>query len=270
MMNTNDLSAYFTKVGLIDSPPHSVEGLTELHNAQHRRMPFENFDIQLGRGVSLVLENIIDKLVYHERGGYCFELNELMFQVLQSIGFKAQRMLARVHKGPEPTGRSHQFNLVELENQVWIVDTGFGSHTPRAPLPLTFDTEIKTDLQTFRLVRDEVFGSMLQILEENEQGDLAWQNLYSFDMTHVCNGDIQNSNFFVSNYPESLFVLNRVVTFPLENGIAILFNHSLKLIQGGITTEIELKEDESYLSALKEYFGIELDAWIEDLKPISA
>ncbi|MGF1753541.1 arylamine N-acetyltransferase [Vibrio makurazakiensis] len=267
-MNTKDLSAYFSKVGLVDNPSVSVKGLAELHHAQHRKMPFENFDIQLGKGVSVELEDIVQKLVYSERGGYCFELNELMYQVLDTSGFKVTRQLARVHKGPTPTGRSHQFSLVDLDGELWIVDTGFGSHTPRAPLPLNFDVDIHTDIQTFRFVKDEVFGSMLQIFEKNEEGDMHWQNLYSFDFAHVCPGDIHTSNFFVSSYPESFFFKNRIASCPTEHGVAILFNHNLKLITNGVVEELELQEDDSYLAAVKQHFGIELGETVNVLKAI--
>ncbi|WP_394246791.1 arylamine N-acetyltransferase [Vibrio profundi] len=268
MMTTNDLAAYFTKMGLVDNPPVTVEGLTTLHRAQHRRIPFENFDIQLGRSVSVDFTDIVEKIVHNERGGYCFELNELMYQVLDASGFKVTRQLARVHKGPEPTGRSHQFSLVELNDQKWVVDTGFGSHTPRTPLPLEYGVEIKTDIQTFRFVKSEVYGSMLQVYEKNEEGILDWQNLYSFEFAHVCAGDIQTSNFFVSCYPESFFFKNRIAAFPSENGIVLLFNHSLKLVSQGAITEIELQEDDSYLEAIKHHFGIDLGVPIQELKPV--
>jgi len=270
MISTNDLTAYFAKIGLVDNPPATIEGLTALHRAQHRRIPFENFDIQLGKGVSVDFDDIVQKIVYHERGGYCFELNELMYQALIASGFNAVRQLARVHKGPEPTGRSHQFSLVELNGQKWVVDIGFGSHTPRTPLPLDYGVEIKTDIQTFRFVKNEVYGSMLQVYERNEEGDLHWQNLYSFEFAHVCAGDIHTSNFFVSSYPESFFFKNRIAAFPTENGIALLFNHSLKLITPEGTKEVGLQEDDTYLEVIKRHFGIELDMPIQALKHIAA
>lgn len=268
MITTNDLSAYFLKIGLVDNPSLTIDGMTALHNAQHRCMPFENFDIHLGKGVSVELDDIVQKLVYTQRGGYCFELNELMFQALNVSGFKVKRQLARVHKGPEPTGRSHQVSLVNLDGQMWVVDTGFGSHTPRSPLPIVFDREISTDTQVFRFIKDELFGDMLQIHEKNEEDYFEWQSLYSLDYAHVCNGDIQTSNFFVSHSPGSFFVGNRIAAFPLANGIVTLLNHSIKVVENNEVREIALKESESYIVALKEHFGIVLDVHVGDLKAL--
>ncbi len=73
-MNNTDLQAYLDKVGVTQTLDTSIETLFTLHRAQQRKLPFENFDIVLGHGVSISEQDIIDKLVYHNRGGYCFEL----------------------------------------------------------------------------------------------------------------------------------------------------------------------------------------------------
>lgn len=99
---------------------------------------------------------------------------------------------------------------------------------------------------------------------------MHWQNLYSFEFAHVCAGDIQTSNFFVSSYPESFFFNNRIAAFPTDKGSVLLFNHSLKLISEGITTEIELQEDDTYLDAIQRHFGIDLAAPIQALKPVAS
>lgn len=87
-MNKTDLNAYLTKLGLPSELPADLESLHKIHVAQHRCLPFENFDISLQRGISVEIEDIIQKTVYHSRGGYCFELNGLMLDVLKTSGLK--------------------------------------------------------------------------------------------------------------------------------------------------------------------------------------
>ena len=77
-MNNTDLQAYLDKIGVAQALDINIELLFKLHINQQRKLPFENFDIALGKGVSISERDIIDKLVYHNRGGYCFELNGLI------------------------------------------------------------------------------------------------------------------------------------------------------------------------------------------------
>ncbi|MEO5894881.1 MAG: arylamine N-acetyltransferase [Vicinamibacterales bacterium] len=45
--------------------------LRRLHAAHVAAIPFENLAILMGHGVSLVLDDLVDKLVVGRRGGYC-------------------------------------------------------------------------------------------------------------------------------------------------------------------------------------------------------
>ncbi|CAH1538548.1 putative Arylamine N-acetyltransferase [Vibrio owensii] len=265
-MNNTDLKAYLNKIGVTQQLDVSVDTLFALHNAQHRRLPFENFDIALGKGISTSEQDIINKLVYHERGGYCFELNGLLLRVLQQVGFKARPLLGRVHLSGTPSGRTHQFTLVTLGDEKWIVDAGFGSNTPRAPLPFVINQPIHTDLQTFRFVEDERVGYMLQIQSYDDANQ--WIDMYSLDFEHVFDGDIVCGNHYASTSPHSRFTSSRVATLATEFGIITLANHTLKHRLNSEVVEQELAEGQSYLSALKEHFGIELNAEYQDLKPL--
>lgn len=263
-MNNTDLQTYLKKLGVTQSLDVSVDTLFCLHNAQHRRLPFENFDISLGRGISIAEQDIIDKLVYHERGGYCFELNGLLLRVLQNVGFDARPLLGRVHLSGTPSGRTHQFTLVTLGEEKWIVDVGFGSNTPRAPLPFVLNQVIHTDLQTFRIIEDERLGYMLQ--GQSHEDASQWLNLYSFDFDYVFDGDIACGNYFASTSPDSRFTTNRVAALATDSGLIILANFILKQRVNGDVVETLLADDASYLRVIKQYFGIELDSAYQDLK----
>ncbi len=47
-----------------------------------------------------------------------------------------------------------------------------------------------------------------------------------------------------------------------------LLNYTLKYTSQGEQTELELEPGQAYLDALKEHFGIELDAQYSDLRPL--
>ncbi|MDA0117738.1 arylamine N-acetyltransferase family protein [Vibrio sp. T11.5] len=263
-MDSSRLNQYLAKIGLSYIPQTTIEDLTVLHRAQHRRIPFENFDVALRRTINLSDDALFEKLVLRERGGYCFEVNALLLNALKSLGFDATPLLGRVHLGPEPSGRSHLVSLVVLDGQEWIVDVGFGSHTPRTPIPVVFDREIPTDLQTLRFEQHSLYGAMLQAKIDDE-----WIDLYSLDFTHVCASDIAYGNFYMSTCPDSSFLQKRLATIPTDDGIITLLNSTLKIKANGHIEEKEIAEDESYLMVLKQMFGIELDANFDDFIPLN-
>ncbi|HXG18613.1 MAG TPA: arylamine N-acetyltransferase [Methylomirabilota bacterium] len=261
--NVFTLDAYLKRLHYAGNVQPTEDCLEALHRAQAYTIPFENFDILLGRGISLEPAAIFDKLVRRKRGGYCFELNGLFLMALQAIGFDARALLARVHLTGTPTGRGHQLILVALQGREWIADVGFGGPGLRAPIPFELNHPTTHDGQTFRLVEMPPFGIMLQTLLEGQ-----WQNLYSFDFGHVVPADIAYGNHFTSTHPSSFFTFARVAALPHPNGRVSLFNRTLRSIIAGKEKVQELEEGQPYLDALKTHFGIELNAPYEALRPL--
>ena len=255
--------AYLQRINYSGETPPTLRTLKALHHAQLYTIPFENFDIQLGRGIDLTPGAIFAKLVRQMRGGYCFELNGLFLMALKAFGFNVRPLLGRVHITGTPTGRGHQIELVTIEGKQWIADVGFGAGTPRTPIPLEMDRPASHDGQTVRLVNSDLWGIMLQVLIDDQ-----WMDLYSFDLGHVCQADIEYGNHFTSTHPSSLFVFARVAALPVERGVFTLFNNTFKRTLAGRDEEMELEEGQTYLDALKSHFGIELNAPYESLRPL--
>jgi N-hydroxyarylamine O-acetyltransferase len=258
-----DSRHYLQKLCLSGEIRPNLQGLKTLQRAQLFNIPFENFDIQLGRGIDLDPAPLYEKLVRRPRGGYCFELNGLLLMALRDFGFEVRPLLARVHLTGVPSGRGHQVSLVELDGRKWIADAGFGKDTPPGPLALQIGEVQELGGQSFRLADGGRFGTMLQKLEENQ-----WRNLYSFDMEYVFEADIAYGNHYTSTSPNSFFTTSRLAAKPFEDGWAVLFNYRLTLIRNGREQVIDLPDGPGYLDALKTHFGIELDAPYEALKPV--
>ena len=257
------LDEYCQRTGAASTGAASLELLEEMQRTQLYAMPFENFDIQLGRGIDLSPEHLIDKLIRHRRGGYCFELNGLFLSALRSIGFEARPLLARVHVGGEPTGRGHQLSLVTLSGREWIADVGFGGACPRAPIPLEHGIESIQGHQTFRLAPHEL-GYMLQL----KLPDGEWQNLYSFDLTPVVPSDITYGNHFTSTHPSSFFTSARVAVRSTPEGQSRLFNFNVTTLAAGEELTEQLPDNDTYLAELRTRFGIDLDAEYSDLQTV--
>ncbi len=258
-----DLEAYLHRINFSGTIDVSLDTLTRLHHAHFYNIPFENFDILLGRGIDLDPQMVFNKLVLKRRGGYCFELNGLFLQALKALGFKARALLARVHMTGTPSGRGHQLELISIDDRDWLADVGFGGNSPRMPIPMELDCPVTNDGQTIRLMDGGPCGIMFQALEDGE-----WKDLYSFDLGHVFPADIAYGNHYTSTHPDTFFTFSRVAGRPLPGGGITLLDRTLKITANGRKEAQILPDSPAYLDVLKKYFSIELDAPYDDLKPL--
>ena len=260
---TLDLDAYLERVKLSGPVKVNEEGLEALHRAQVYSIPFENFDILLGRGIALAPSALVEKLVEHRRGGYCFELNGLFRLAAEASGFEVQTLLARVHTGQEPSARTHQIGLVELGGRDWLVDVGFGKQSPRAPMPFELERQSMQDGVPYRVVKAPPWGFMLQSREAEE-----WQDLYSFDLGHVTAADIECGNHLTSTHLQSFFTQVRIAALAKPDGRVSLLEFTLRTESDGVSESQELLPGESFVAALESHFGIELGEPYEAIKPL--
>lgn len=272
-----DVSSYLDRIGLAEAPEATPQGLSVLVRAHRLAIPFENFDILLGRGISLKPEVIFDKLVTRRRGGYCFEQNGLFAQALQALGFVARPLLARVwlnklNEGVPPI--THQLALVTFEDALLIADVGFGgSFVP--PMPLCDGRRTQdSDGVSYRLNKDVHFGWMLMRLGAQPSGDRRlhnngeWQAQYSFTIDEVHPSDIEMGNHWTSTRPGTRFTSNLIGTRVRENGLLTLSSRTLRTIGAKEQNEVELKDAPAMSAVLVEGFGIVLDQ--EDVEQLFA
>jgi N-hydroxyarylamine O-acetyltransferase len=258
-----DLEAYLQRIRFSGSTDVSLDTLARLHRAHFHTIPFENFDILLGRGIDLDPQAVFNKLVRKKRGGYCFELNGLFLHALLALGFKARALLARVHLTGTPSGRGHQLELVSIDGMDWLVDVGFGMNSPSGPIPMEWGWSATMGGRTIRLKDGGHFGSMLQTLEKGE-----WKNLYSFDLGYVLPADIAYGNHYTSTHPDTFFTYSRVAGLPSPEGGITLLDQKLKISTNNGEEVQTLPDSPAYLDALKKHFSIEIDASYDDLKPL--
>lgn len=259
-----NVEAYLERIEVDSAISLSEDCLERLHRAHVYSIPFENFDILLGRGIDLSSEKLFQKIILNSRGGYCFELNGLFLQLLRCLGFQVKPLLARVHLRGDPGGRHHQLALVTINGRGWIADVGFGANGLRAPIPYETGVVNRQDRLEFQLLDSPPFGTMLQIRESER-----WQNLYSFDLEYVCQGDIDSGNHYTSTSPVSYFTWARVATLPNKTGRVSLNEFTLTISANGDSEELQLEHNATYLEKLREYFGIVIDAPYETIRPLN-
>ncbi|MBE9137842.1 arylamine N-acetyltransferase [Nodosilinea sp. LEGE 07088] len=204
----DDLEAYFQRIGYGGSRAPTLATLQGIHQRHPQAIAFENLSSFLGQPVDLELPSLVQKLVYGQRGGYCFEQNGLLKSVLTTLGFQVTGLGARVLWQLPPdtlTPRSHMVLLVDLEGEPYLADVGFGGLTLTAPLRLIPNVEQETPHEPFRLIQSEGFWVLQAQIAQD------WKPLYQFDLQPQYACDYGVSNWHVATHPASIFVTGLMV-----------------------------------------------------------
>jgi len=246
-----DLDRYCEHIGYRGPLAPDLATLTALMRHQLFSVPFENLDVQAGKVVSLVPEEIVEKILVHQRGGYCYEVNGLFAMALRALGIHYQFVAARPMFYPVRRPRTHAAIVARLDGREWLCDLGFGSHGIRAPIALDdLDREIEQDFDRFRLTRLDERGHLLQALVEQE-----WQNQYAFDLWPQEWIDFTPANYLNSTHPDTIFVQKLLVVLHHPTGRDTLLGDRLKQEREGRTTT-ETIAPERLDSVLSARFGL--------------
>lgn len=267
-----NLDAYFQRIGYGSSTEPcsskndyapTLETLQAIHQRHPIAIAFENLNPLLKQPVLLDLPSLQQKLVEQGRGGYCFEQNLLLRSVLVALGFPVKNLAARVRWNvPEGkiTPRSHMLLLVEIEEQPYVADVGFGGITLTAPLRLIPEIEQNTPHEVFRFMIDRHTDTRdTYTMQVKVNG--TWKSLYAFDLQEQQFPDYEVSNWYVASHPDSLFVNNLIAARPDAGCRYSLLNHQLSThYLNGKTEKRSLKTVDELRTVLKDVFRLTLPA----------
>jgi N-hydroxyarylamine O-acetyltransferase len=250
----DDIDAYCARIGYSGPREPTLTVLQALVARHLAAIPFENLDVLLKRPIPLDLPSLYGKLVGQRRGGYCFEHNLLLLDVLRRMGLSAIGLAARVQWGA-PAGtmrpRTHMLLRVDLAEGPYVADVGFGGPTPTAPLALQAGTKQATPHGSFRLI--DVGG---ECDLEARLGE-AWASLYRFSPQEQMAVDYEVANWFTSTHPNSLFVNHLIAARPDPAARYTLFNNKFRIHNpDGTTKRRILKGAAEFAEVLARHFGI--------------
>ena len=118
--NNFSLAKYCERIGYEDKPKADAQTLRQLMRHQLMTVPFENLDVQAGKVVSLVPEEIVEKIVGRNRGGYCYEVNGLFAMALKALGVEYQFVAARPMFYPVKRPKTHMAIIATVEGKQWL------------------------------------------------------------------------------------------------------------------------------------------------------
>ena len=234
------LPAYFARIGFQGAASADFPTLKRMMRCQLFSVPFENLDIQQGKVVSLVPEEIYRKIVERNRGGYCYEVNGLFAMALDALGIPYQFVAARPMTYPVRRPKTHMAIVVRIDNEQWFCDLGFGRYGIREPLNLKWlDREIRQDFDTFKLTGSPEQNYLLQSFVDG-----AWKNLYEFNLSPQEWVDFEPANYMNSTHPDSIFVQWLMVVLQNPSGKDVLLGDRFQSVSEGKTEGWTVKRGE--------------------------
>jgi N-hydroxyarylamine O-acetyltransferase len=247
-----DLTAYLERIEYTDDPRPDAKTLHDLHLAHATHVPFENLDVLLGKPILLDLDSLQAKLVAARRGGYCFEQNVLFAAVLERLGFRVDRLAARVrYRAQHVLPRTHMLLRVEVEGRSWMCDVGFGGEGLLLPMPMAVGAECRQFLWSYRLTQEPGYWVWQSRTSE------GWQDLYAFTLEPHHHVDFEMGSWFVSTHPSSIF--RRIVTAQLSTTEArhIIRDREYTLDRGATKEVVAIADDEELLRLMRERIGLD-------------
>lgn len=249
-----DLNRYLQRIGFAGPAHADIDTVRSLMRHQLRTVPFENLDVQAGKIVSLVPEDIVNKIMGGPRGGYCYEVNGLFAMALQALGVPYQFVAARPMFYPVRRPKTHMALVVTLDGTPWLCDLGFGSWGIREPMRLDQSgKEVQQDCDTFKLTQT---GS--NYLLQARSGD-EWLNQYEFNLAEQEWIDFAPANYLNSTHPDAIFVQKHLVILHTPNGRKMLVGDVFKSIEDGQVQQQTVSPDE-VTSLLAREFGLPASA----------
>ncbi|MGZ3752244.1 MAG: arylamine N-acetyltransferase family protein [Mucilaginibacter sp.] len=233
-----DLQSYLDRIHFIGAVDSSIECISKLMQCQLFSVPFENLDVQAGKPISLAGDDIVDKIIGRNRGGYCYEVNGLFALALQKLGIPYIFIAARPLITPFENPSTHMAIIATIEKEEYLVDLGFGGDGIRAPVKLSqLESVSKQGSETFSLMKTTDNEYLLKSLNNNE-----WRHLYSFNLHPQRWIDFKPANYFNSTHADSFFVQNLLVVLQNPLGKKILFRGSVKSVVNGLTENYSMEE----------------------------
>jgi len=267
-----DVDAYLQRIGMERPKELTKEYLDELVFAHQCSVPFENLDIyELHKPISIVPQDIFDKVVVRRRGGYCFELNGLFVLLLQALGYDAYSCPCRVmmQETPTPGPVRHRGNIVRLDGKYLFCDVGFGGPMPPASVVLEEGTRQVIRGETFWFERKSEFwwtlkrltkgklevgmGGMIPVEEEIREATVLMVSPAQWEAV-----DFILPNESCSVGPNASFARERIVNVRRKDGHISLRGNVLTIVKDGVRTQREISDEEA-----RDYIRNELGLVVE-------
>jgi len=248
-----DLDAYLARINHSGPRTPTYDTLAAVLRDHTANIPFESFDVLLGRPIRLDAEGLQAKIVAAGRGGYCFEHASLMCAALEAIGFTPVRHASRVllFEPRHESVRQHMFLTVTTGGTTYVIDPGFGPFACPQPIPVD-GTPVPTRAPTHRLAR-EGNDWFLYVTRDGEEIQ-GWVS--TMEEEHPV--DFEMMNHYIATHPASFFAHNLLASAATREGRVNVMNQDVHVIRDGVAEATQLPDRKALRSLVAQHFGFDL------------
>ena len=253
MVQRLDLDAYLARIHYSGARTPTYDTLAAILRDHTANIPFESFDVLLGRPIRLDPEGLQAKIVTARRGGYCFEHASLMHAALEAIGSAPVRHASRVllFEPRHESARQHMFLTVAVGDATYVVDPGFGPFACPQPIPID-GTPVPTGVATHRLANE---GSDWFLYVTHEGREIqGWVS----KMEEEYPVDFEMMNHYVATHPASFFTHNILASAATRQGRVNIMNQGVNVIHDGVAEATQLPDRKALRSLIAQHFGFDL------------
>ncbi len=214
---------------------------------------FSSIGCRLGEDLPLDFESLYHRIVIQRRGGYCFEHNGLLYQILEDLGFSPELYLARViYNHDTHPGLTHRITMVEHEGRRYVLDVGFGPLGPRIPVPIS-ELASSDSEKIFRISERRPGEYHMQVFKDGD-----FYSLYRFELARYGQADCELGHFYSHRHPDAAFVNHLVVSLIQENETRSLRDLEYWVIQKSGTHNREISDSEQLRRILVSELGVQV------------
>lgn len=249
-----DVNRYLNRIAFKSEISPTLEALRQLQKSHLLAVPFENLDIHADKPISLNQQDLFEKVVVQQRGGFCFELNGLFCSLLKKLGFNARLISAQVYSKEGEYGApfDHAAIVVAIENSEYLVDVGFGEFAFE-PLKIELNQPLHDERGRFIIEQfDEtrlVVSKMSRTKKKPEYiFELVGRNLEEFH--EMCR--------YHQTSEASPFTQRKLITLPLKNGRITLTTDKFIHKAGSRVKMESVPNEDIFNEKLEAHFGYSL------------
>lgn len=245
-----DKEKYLNRIKYSGSLEPSLVLLKKLQIQHLLHVPFENLDIHNKIPIVLSIDKIFDKIVYQNRGGFCYELNGLFYELLTALGFHAKRVSARVYNQNKSYGKEydHLAIIVRIAEVDYLTDVGFGAFTFE-PLALHFGI-IQKDTNGNYLI--DTFENEYLRVNKIEDGKATPE--YIFKNVARDFSEFEEMCHYHQTSPYSHFSSKKLISLATENGRITITGNRLKMKTFEDLKESEIKDELEFHKLVQKHF----------------
>ncbi len=235
---------------------HKDLALVQKMQERHLKLfNFSSINVLLDKDLPLDSESLFERLIVGKEGGYCFEHNKIFYEVLDYLGFKVHAVLGRVlNNHIRPVAQTHRATILEFGGKGYLVDVGFGPHSPHLPVRITGESTKTQRGKVYRITQnDHTF-----FLEEKHKDHYVTH--YSFTLFEAFDPDFEVAHFYSHKHHDANFVKHLIVSRILEDRTYFLRHDSLHIIGPDRTEIIHIDCVNKLQGILKNYFEVNLES----------